>query len=164
MNMKRNEEQPFWKKTALGDMTAGEWESLCDGCGRCCLHKLEDIDSGETSQTNVACRLLNLGTCQCSKYEDRKKYVPDCLILDVVNITELHWMPPTCAYRQLAEGRELSWWHPLVSGDPETVHQAGISVRSMAITERKAGALEHHLIDPWPEDRGEESGESQNEN
>jgi uncharacterized cysteine cluster protein YcgN (CxxCxxCC family) len=142
----------FWKTKSLEEMTPKEWESLCDGCGRCCLHKViyEDRDSADQLQfTNVACRLLDLHSCQCSKYPTRKRYVPDCVKLTPEELRQITWLPPSCAYRRLAEGRDLAWWHPLVSGDPETVHTAGISVRGRAISERVAGPLEHHLVE-WP--------------
>jgi hypothetical protein len=139
--------EPFWKTKRLEDMTSTEWESLCDGCGKCCLHKLEDEDTGEVSYTNVACRLLDLGTCRCSHYEERKRLVPDCLILTPEAVDQMDWLPETCAYRLVADGKNLAWWHPLVSGDPETVHQAGISVRGRAISERRAGELTQHLVD-----------------
>lgn len=143
-------EAPFWQRKALVDMTPGEWESLCDGCGKCCLLKLEDIETGDIAYTNVACRLLNLGTCRCSKYEDRQRFVPDCVVLSPENIGDLFWMPKTCAYRLLAEGRDLPDWHPLVSGDPDSVHRAGASIRGSCITERRAGPLEHHLLADEP--------------
>jgi len=130
-------------------MSATEWESLCDGCGKCCLHKLEDEDTGEIAYTNVACRLLNLHTCQCKNYDTRRAFVPDCVQLTPEAAGGLRWLPSTCAYRLLAEGKELEWWHPLVSGDPDTVHQAGVSVRGRAITENRAGPLDHHIVD-WP--------------
>lgn len=146
--------EPFWKTKTLGEMTAAEWESLCDGCGRCCLHKLRFEDAGENGVgeigfTNVACRLLDLGSCRCGKYVERRRYVPDCVNLAAADISEIDWLPPSCGYRRVAEGRGLAWWHPLVSGDPESVHAAGISVRGRAIDERVAGPLEHHLVD-WP--------------
>ena len=131
----------------MSEMTAEEWESLCDGCGKCCVHKLEDWDTGEVSYTNVACRLLDLGSCRCSDYPNRKRFVPDCLILDVDTLAEMDWLPETCAYRLVAAGKDLAWWHPLVSGDPETVHQAGISVRGRVISERRAGDLTDHVVD-----------------
>jgi uncharacterized cysteine cluster protein YcgN (CxxCxxCC family) len=140
---------PFWKTKRLDQMTAEEWESLCDGCGRCCLHKLRDSDTDSLAFTNVACRLLDLGTCRCRDYAHRTRRVPDCVQLSPDTLAEIDWLPPSCAYRRVAEGKDLLWWHPLVSGDPETVHQAGISVRGRAIDERKAGPFEHHLVD-WP--------------
>ncbi len=140
-------EQPFWRGKQLKDLTAAEWEALCDGCGKCCLHKLEDEDTGEIHYTNVACRLLNSGTCQCKDYPNRRRHVPDCVQLTADRVDELVWLPSTCAYRLLAEGRELEWWHPLISGDPQTVHQAGASVRGRVISENRAGPLDHHIVD-----------------
>lgn len=137
---------PFWKKKSLQEMSPEEWESLCDGCARCCLHKLEDEDSGQVASTNVACHLLDIAACRCSRYGERKRLVPDCVILNPENVHQLSWMPDTCAYRLLAEGRDLKWWHPLVSGNPDSVHDAGISVRSLAISEREAGDLEDHVV------------------
>jgi len=142
-------EPPFWKTKTLAQMDAEEWESLCDGCGRCCLHKLRDEDTDEISFTNVACRLLDLTSCQCTKYATRRRYVPDCVRLTPQAVEEIDWLPPTCAYRLVAEGRDLPVWHPLRTGDPNSVHEAGVSVRGRAISEREAGPLEHHLVD-WP--------------
>jgi uncharacterized protein len=140
---------PFWKAKSLEQMSHDEWESLCDGCGRCCLHKLRDDDTGELSFTNVACRLLDLNSCQCSDYAHRRRRVPDCVSLTPEEVRAIDWLPPSCAYRRLAEGKDLAWWHPLVSGDPDTVHEAGISVRGRAINERRAGPFEAHIVD-WP--------------
>ena len=140
---------PFWKTKRLDEMTDAEWESLCDGCGRCCLHKLRHEGGGELSFTNVACRLLYLETCQCSDYKHRRRRVPDCVQLTPRALREIDWLPPSCAYRRVAEGKGLAWWHPLVSGDQETVHTAGISVRGRAVSERRAGQLDHHIVD-WP--------------
>ena len=139
--------EPFWKTKTMSEMTPEEWESLCDGCGKCCVHKLEDWDTGEVSYTNVACRLLDLGSCRCGDYPNRKRFVPDCLILSVNALEEMDWLPETCAYRVVADGKDLAWWHPLVSGDAETVHQAGISVRGRVISERRAGDLTDHIVD-----------------
>ena len=141
---------PFWRTTPLSAMTRAQWDSLCDGCGRCCLHKLEDADTGEVHYTNVACRLLNLHTCSCKHYQTRWDHVPDCVELSPVVLPNLQWLPSTCAYRLLYEGRTLAWWHPLVSGDPNTVHAAGISVRGKIIAESRADLLDYHVV-TWPE-------------
>ena len=138
---------PFWRTKRLAEMTGAEWESLCDGCGKCCLHKLEDIDTGEIAYTNVACRLLDLGSCRCGDYRNRKRLVADCIVLSPDKVADLSWLPESCAYRLIWQGEDLAWWHPLVSGDPETVHQAGISVRGRAVNERKAGDLANHVVD-----------------
>ncbi len=142
-------EKPFWKTKTLAEMSRGEWESLCDGCGRCCLHKLRYDETGELAFTNVACRLLDQTSCQCRHYATRQEHVPDCVTLTQAELSQIDWLPPSCAYRRLAEGRDLAWWHPLVSGDPETVHSAGVSVRGRSVDERYAGPLEHHIVD-WP--------------
>lgn len=128
---------PFWRTKTLEQMTPAEWESLCDGCGRCCLNKLEDEDTGEIHLTRLACGLLDLGSCRCSDYENRRAKMPDCITIDAEKARTLSWLPPTCGYRLVAEGRDLEWWHPLVSGSPDTVHQAGISVRGWARSETK---------------------------
>ena len=127
-------------------MTGEEWESLCDGCGRCCLHKLRDEDTDEISYTNVSCRLLDGASCQCSNYQHRQEIIPDCISLTPQSLAGIDWLPASCAYRRVAEGKNLPWWHHLVSGDRESVHRAGMSVRGMSVDERKAGPLEHHLI------------------
>jgi uncharacterized cysteine cluster protein YcgN (CxxCxxCC family) len=121
-------------------MTREEWESLCDGCGLCCLIRFEDVDSGEVIPTRVHCRLLDAATCSCSNYPGRKREVPDCISLTPALIPRLGWMPKSCAYRRLHEGRGLADWHPLISGDPESVHRAGVSVRGQTISESE---LEH---------------------
>ena len=141
--------KPFWVRKKLWDMTDAEWESLCDGCGRCCLVKLEDFDTGEVAYTDLACRLLDGETCRCTHYDDRQKMVPDCIKVTPHAAETYAWLPRTCAYRMLAEGKPLAWWHPLVSGDPSTVHEAGISVRHRCIpeTEVKEADLEDHVID-----------------
>ncbi len=144
-----NPEVPFWRAKTLARMTPREWESLCDGCARCCLEKLEDSDSGEVSYTEVGCALLDVESCRCSNYEERKRYMPDCEKLTPGNIPFLKWMPSTCAYRLLYEGRDLPDWHPLVSGTPESVHEAGISVRGRAVAAEDAGDLENHIV-TWP--------------
>jgi len=139
-------EEKFWEKP-LQALTRQEWEALCDGCGKCCLHKVEDEDSGEIIATNVACRLLDRHSCRCSNYRGRRAFVPDCVRLTSGTVGALRWLPSTCAYRLRSEGKELPEWHYLVSGDRETVHQAGISVRGWTVSEDQAGDIEHHLID-----------------
>ena len=126
----------FWETKSLDQMSEAEWEALCDGCGKCCLNKLEDEDSGEVALTRVACRLLDDATCRCAQYEIRHQFVPDCIVLKPSNIeSHLYWMPQTCAYRLLHEGRGLADWHPLISGTAETVHTAGVSMRGRTVSE-----------------------------
>ena len=140
---------PFWKRKSLEDMTRQEWESLCDGCARCCLYKLEDEDTGEIYYTNVVCRLLDVHRCQCTAYIERASLMPTCLVLTPSLVRQLRWMPKTCAYRLVAEGKDLAWWHPLVSGSPDTVHQAGISVRYRTQAEKDVDMdnLEDYIVD-----------------
>jgi uncharacterized cysteine cluster protein YcgN (CxxCxxCC family) len=142
--------RPFWQRKTLAEMSRAEWESLCDGCGKCCLLKLEDEDSGQVDYTEAACKLLDLESCRCTRYAERKQHVPDCIKLTIKLVDKLKWMPSTCAYRLIAEGRDLAWWHPLVSGDADSVHKAGVSVRGRAISEQDAGDLEDHIV-TWPE-------------
>jgi uncharacterized protein len=125
----------FWRTTTLTQMSRDQWESLCDGCGRCCLQKFQDAKTGKVTYTWISCYLLDTRTCRCTNYSHRTTLVPDCLVLTPPQIPRLRWLPYTCAYRRLSEGRELAAWHPLVSGDPESVHRAGISVRDKAISE-----------------------------
>jgi len=129
--------EPFWRWKALEELDDAEWEALCDGCGRCCLNKLEDEDTGRIHLTRLACRLLDLGSCKCSDYVNRRDKVPDCVRITPEKARTLSWLPQSCAYRRLAEGRDLAWWHPLVSGSPDTVHDAGISVRGLARSEAR---------------------------
>lgn len=149
------EQRPFWQVKKLVQMSWDEWESLCDGCGRCCLHKLEYKDdgaageAGEVEYTNIACRLLDIGKCRCMDYENRRDQVADCRNLTPETVRGLAWLPPSCAYRLLDEGKDLAWWHPLVSGDPNTVHEAGISVRGRVVTEEAAGDEADHIV-KWP--------------
>lgn len=144
--------EDYWLHKPLSAMSPREWESLCDGCGRCCLLKLEDEDTGKVHYTDVACKLLDQQSCACKDYKNRASQVKDCVQLKPGNEDGWNWMPPTCAYRLLAEGHDLYWWHPLVSGDPETVHEAGISVRGRcAGTERNVRVrdLPDHIVQ-WP--------------
>lgn len=145
-------EHEYWKKKTLTEMNAEEWEALCDGCARCCLYKLQDEDTNEIYYTNVICRLLDTYRCRCTDYPHRSKLVPTCLVLDADLVSKLSWMPKTCAYRLVAEGKDLEWWHPLVSGSAETVHKAGISVRQRVIPEKDADMdnLEDYIVD-WLE-------------
>ena len=139
----------FWERP-LGELTQAEWEALCDGCGRCCLHKLEDEDTGEIAETNVACRLLDCSTARCRDYANRKTYVPDCLQLTRSLVDKLPWLPETCAYRRRAEGRRLPRWHYLLTGSREDVHHEGAGIVGRVISETAAGPLEHHIVE-WPE-------------
>ena len=130
-----NKKLNFWQTKTLAQMSQAEWESLCDGCGRCCLVKLEDEETGDIALTDIACRLLDNQRCKCKKYDTRYEIVPDCVRLTPKNISQLKWMPKSCAYRLLAEGKDLAWWHPLISGNKETVHQAGISIQGKTVSE-----------------------------
>ena len=124
---------PFWEEKDLQDMDSEEWESLCDGCARCCMIKLEDVDTGELKTTSLVCDLLDVDACRCTRYSHRHQLVHDCIEFTADLAAALHWLPTSCAYRRLAEGRGLAEWHPLVSQDPESVHRAGISVRGRVI-------------------------------
>lgn len=128
-------QKPFWETKSLEQMTVREWESLCDGCGQCCLIRFEDEETGEIIPTWAACKLFDSGACRCSDYANRKVHVPDCIKLTPYNIEDLQWMPLSCAYRRLHEGKPLPLWHPLITGDPESVHRAGVSVRGQTFPE-----------------------------
>jgi uncharacterized protein len=148
------EEIPFWQRKSMDEMTDSEWESLCDGCGRCCLNKLEEEgNDADTYYTDVACRLLNGKTCRCRDYANRLDLVDDCVQLTPQSLKTINWLPPSCAYVLIAKGRDLYWWHPLVSGSPETVHTAGVSVRGR-ISGTEASVpdedLEDHIVS-WPQ-------------
>ena len=140
----------FWETVAMDRLSKPEWEALCDGCGKCCLNKLEDEDTGEVALTRLACRLLDDESCLCSQYPIRHQFVPECIVLTPKTLRDnLYWLPQTCAYRLVVEGRPLYPWHPLLSGDPETVHTAGVSVRGLTIPEFEVGEddWEDHIIE-----------------
>ncbi len=128
----------FWKRKSLAEMTADEWESLCDGCGMCCMLKVQDEDTGDVFYTDVACRLFDVDTCRCTDYVNRVEKVPDCLVLTPDEKEVYGWLPDSCAYRRLANGQDLPGWHPLVTGRPESVHEAGISMQGKAVSEKDA--------------------------
>jgi hypothetical protein len=138
----------FWDDKPLDELTRDEWEALCDGCGKCCLHKLEDADTLELHFTNVACRLLDRQRCRCSNYAERTRHVPDCLQLTAAALPTIDWLPESCAYLRRARGQPLPAWHHLVSGDPEAIHRAGQSVRGWCVSEEQAGDLWGHLVAP----------------
>jgi uncharacterized protein len=142
------EPAPFWETKTLQEMTRPEWESLCDGCGQCCLVKIEDEDTSDVYLTRLSCQLLDVGSCRCCDYENRHASEPDCIVFTPENVGEISWLPESCAYKRIAEGRGLAWWHHLVSGDPETVHQAGVSVRSWARSEKgvRPSAVARYII------------------
>lgn len=140
-------EKEFWKHKSFEEMNRQEWESLCDGCGKCCLIRLEDEDTGDIAITDVACKYLDLGKCKCKDYENRRKNVPDCLVLNPEMIKEYQWLPDTCAYRLLKEGRELYGWHPLISKNPDSVHEAGISRVGHLVCEDDVDDVEDHVIE-----------------
>ena len=147
----------FWERP-LADLTTEEWEALCDGCGRCCLHKVEYEDTGEIEHTNVACTLLDPQTAQCTDYKHRKSFVPDCLRLTLRIVEDVTWLPATCAYRRRADGQPLPRWHYLLSGDREGVVRAGVSVAGRVVREDEAGPLEHHVVD-WGDGDGPDDDE-----
>ena len=151
-------EEPFWKLKSLDEMSNTEWESLCDGCGLCCLNKLEDWDTGEVAFTSVRCRLMDGDTCRCMDYPNRQATVPDCIQLSPEEVRTIAWLPPSCAYRLVRDGEDLYWWHPLISGDPETVHQAGISAKGRTVSELEVDVddFEDYLVE-WPLTVGDEA-------
>lgn len=141
---------PFWETKSLAEMTQDEWESLCDGCGKCCLHKLQDEEDDFVYYTSVACRLLDCHSCRCMDYPNRTEHVPDCVQLSKENVETLSWMPSTCAYRLMAEGKPLPDWHPLKTGAPDSTITAGMSIRGMAIPEDEAHPDLTRYIVKWP--------------
>ena len=145
-------EKPFWQTVKLADMTAAQWEAVCDGCAKCCLVKLQDEDSGEIVFTDIVCNLLDQQTCRCAHYQERTKLVPDCVKLTKDNLDKIDFMPPSCAYRLLHEGKDLPQWHPLVSGHADSVVEAGMSVKGRVIAEMAFdGDSEDRVVD-WPLD------------
>jgi len=143
--------KPFWQTKTLAEMSPSEWESLCDGCGLCCVVRFEDEDTGEVFPTRVHCQLFDNQLCACSNYPGRQAVVPDCVKLTPGNVASLGWMPPSCAYRRIHEGRGLADWHPLVSGDPESVHRAGVSVRGQTFSELELASPEDAVDHEAPE-------------
>ena len=137
----------FWEDVPLEKLDRAQWEALCDGCGKCCIHKLEDEETGELHPTNVACRLLDRRSGACSNYKHRHAFVPECIRLTPAKLRTLDWLPPTCAYVLRDAGKPLPEWHYLVSGDRESIHTAGKSVRGWTISEDDAGELEYHLVE-----------------
>lgn len=141
--------EPFWRRKGLDEMSGDEWESLCDGCGRCCVLKFADTDTGHVHPTSVVCRLFDRDTCRCTRYPDRHRLVSDCVHLDAETVAQYDWLPDSCAYRRLAKGRDLAWWHPLVSGTPQTVIDAGISVYGNVVSEQwihPDESLQEHVV------------------
>ncbi len=148
--MGKQDNNAFLQTKSLAQMTPTEWESLCDGCGQCCVMQLENEETNQLFFTDVACRLFDADTCRCTSYEDRQKHVPSCMVMNPENVAECaEFAPPTCAYKLLVEGQDLYDWHPLISGDPLSVHQAGISVRNKVISELEVDLdnLEERIID-----------------
>lgn len=144
-------DMPFWKTKTMVQMNRKEWESLCDGCGKCCCIRMEDEDTADIYVTNVVCKLFDAGTCQCTDYANRSTKVPDCVTLTPENAGALKWMPRTCAYRLVSEGKDLYDWHHLVSGSRDTIHDVGMSVQNAVISELDVDEdSQHHYITQWP--------------
>ncbi|PZN96469.1 MAG: YcgN family cysteine cluster protein [Alphaproteobacteria bacterium] len=139
--------KPFWETIPLNRMSREQWESLCDGCGKCCVHKLEDDETGKIYPTNVACRLLDSTTAKCKDYPNRRAHVPECVRLTPAKLDTIDWLPDSCGYLRVHRGQGLADWHPLLSGDPDSVHRAGISVRGKTVSEDDVGDLENHIIE-----------------
>lgn len=141
-------QQVFWLAKKLGEMSKTEFEALCDGCGKCCLHKLEDEDSGDVYYTKVACRYLDHQSCRCQAYDERQQLVPECVVLTPESVKDTYWLPETCAYRLIDQGLPLFDWHPLISGDPDSVHKAGMSVAGQVLSEQDVAEadFEDHII------------------
>lgn len=148
-----SDELPFWKTKTLEQMSRDEWEALCDGCARCCMVKLEDEDTSDIHLTRLSCSMLEVKTCRCSNYQNRFSLMPDCIDITLEKVREIKWLPSTCGYRLVNEGRDLAWWHPLVSGSAETVHQAGISVKGFAMNEKRVKMENYYryIIPDFPE-------------
>ena len=142
-----NKQRAFWKEKTLEQLEPSEWESLCDGCGKCCLNKIEDEDTGDLVFTNVACKLFDSKACGCKNYNKRRRIVPDCQILTPKKVRKLIWLPSTCAYRLVAEGKDLPPWHHLISGSKSTVHKVGASVKGKVVSEEHVKDLEDHVVD-----------------
>jgi len=138
---------PFWQRKNLTEMDQHEWESLCDSCGKCCLNKLEDEDTGKIFFTSVVCDLIDAKTCRCTQYQQRTQLVPNCIDIKSETFVQYDWLPETCAYRRLAEGKDLPSWHPLITGTFDSVHEAGVSVRSYATPESDANDLQDYVIE-----------------
>ena len=153
----RKNNNRFWETTPLAEMNTEQWESLCDGCGKCCVIKLEDVDDGTIYYTDIGCKLLDQNNCRCQNYPERKKIVPDCVILKPDTLEALPWMPSTCAYRLLHENQPLPDWHPLITGDPDSTHQAGQSVAGKIFTEGDIAEDDYPShIKNWDDDEDEE--------
>ncbi|MCL1077239.1 YcgN family cysteine cluster protein [Parashewanella spongiae] len=140
---------PFWESKSLAEMSTEEWESLCDGCGKCCLNKLIDDDTEKLYYTNSACKLLNLKQCSCKKYKNRLSIIPECTVIKIQDLPELDWLPESCAYKRLYLGQKLPSWHPLITGSKSEMHKKGMSVRGKAVCKTKIDDIENHIVS-WP--------------